>query len=405
MKRVLCVFLVLMSFAGFACAENKLLGVQENGCRLAVYEDDAGRRFQIITETGEAAGEKHPYIGIFKDNLAIYRDAGYGVLNRKGEEVIPPVYDCIEYMRDGVFCAVSEEGMFLLSDQGETVFFAEGAEARLVLGDYVIYSEEKGTGIVLFNGQVYLEPEWDEVDIISCGIVMAYNQDGECCYVNASGEIIFKCETGMRFENDKAFTSDGGVVSLIDTDGRILFTSTGNISFSGCFADGLCPAKDATMKYGYVGTDGQWVIPPTYDIAFDFEEGYAVAGFGDKMGLINTSGETVLDFIWDFMNYGEGFVCVEDDHLWGVVTSKGETVSPVIWEDMSTFHEGLCPVRKDGLWGFINQSGELAIPCQYKDINYVFENGIAVVKDDMQNMWQINTAGCILSPIEFYEQY
>lgn len=81
--------------------------------------------------------------------------------------------------------------------------------------------------------------------------------------------------------------------AVIDMKGNVLMNATKDISNIYRFVGGMAAAKDAKSgKWGYIGTDGHWIITPQYDNATSFSGSYATVNYTT---VIDTTGKVVLD--------------------------------------------------------------------------------------------------------------
>lgn len=56
-------------------------------------------------------------------------------------------------------------------------------------------------------------------------------------------------------------------------------------------------------KYGYINTEGKYVINPQFDDASSFsDDGYAVVLVGEKYEIIDSTGKMVINPIFDNFN-------------------------------------------------------------------------------------------------------
>ncbi len=140
------------------------------------------------------------------------------------------------------------------------------------------------------------------------------------------------------------------------------------------FHDGLARIQKDTkngIRYGFINTDGDEIIPLIYTFASDFSDGLAIV---EKNKGVSSS--------------REGRKC-------GAINTQGLTVIPFDYDYISDFHEDLAVIRKEtpyGLkYGYINKYGKEVIPCKYS-YAYFFEDGIAKVMID-QNEFYINKQG------------
>lgn len=189
------------------------------------------------------------------------------------------------------------------------------------------------------------------------------------------------------------------------------------------------PAMDGYLKkYGYIDKTGTWVIPPQFDYAYDFHEGFARVECNEIVGLINVHG------VWTYFpgkdnisapiivsDVHEGLIVAEDpqqpyvkrkgfinpfgdwvispqfsnvasfqegyakveitiDNIcrWGFIDSNGNWAVPPIYEEANSFVEGLAGVAKNGKWGYINPDGKCVIPFIFT-FGGNFKNGLASV--------------------------
>lgn len=107
-------------------------------------------------------------------------------------------------------------------------------------------------------------------------------------------------------------------------------------------AQDLKPAKDkATKKYGYQDASKNWVIEPAFDKAKKFEQGVAIVTVEGLEGVINTSGEWLVEpefhNIDSFDKDGLSIVDIKEGRrqkTYGVVNLDGAFVVPVDCRDV-----------------------------------------------------------------------
>lgn len=123
---------------------------------------------------------------------------------------------------------------------------------------------------------------------------------GEECYlINTSGERVAGPYTDIRLNElklatrcERAFISEGSGFCLIDSSGNRI----GNTVFQDakCFnSDGIAAVK-LKGKWGFINTDGEIVITPSYSDARSFSNGYAAVQKGNEWMFINVANEAVI---------------------------------------------------------------------------------------------------------------
>lgn len=113
------------------------------------------------------------------------------------------------------------------------------------------------------------------------------------CYIDKDGNMAITLEAAPDcagpFREGKALIQTGNKLLCIDKTGKELFTLRIRQSFSNfqiynefSYSEGLAAVSLDDDKYGYIDETGEFVIPPVLDMAWDFEDGYAVAGIDGK---------------------------------------------------------------------------------------------------------------------------
>lgn len=153
--------------------------------------------------------------------------------------------------------------------------------------------------------------------------------------------------------------------------------------FESLFKNGPIPARDTSGLWGYIDSDGEWVIPPTYADARDFWDSGCAAVAEAGWGLIDSSGTYVVEPELSYIpsRPSEGFLRVSDsEYRWGYIDlSSGEYLVKPKYEEAYDFSEGLACVSLGYSYGYIDKSGEFVIDPVYSEAN-PFSDGLACVK-------------------------
>ena len=67
------------------------------------------------------------------------------------------------------------------------------------------------------------------------------------------------------------------------------------------FAEGVAAVQGASGKWGYIDTNGEWVVNPQFDWANDFSDGLALVELNGKYGYIDKTGAFVIVFVRYFI--------------------------------------------------------------------------------------------------------
>ena len=168
-------------------------------------------------------------------------------------------------------------------------------------------------------------------------------------------------------------------------------------------------------KWGYVDTEGKWLINPQYKFADVFYEGWAIVQRKDgKYGFIDVNGK-VMNGMWykDVTHFSEGkaWVVVENKSPM-LINTKGKKLFDAKKEVICVYSytEGLAKAsvkdEKTGrtLYGYLNGEGKWAIKPQFEFVG-AFSEGRANVartnEKDMMEYGYIDKSGTLVIPYQF----
>lgn len=192
------------------------------------------------------------------------------------------------------------------------------------------------------------------------------------------------------FVQGRAFAElkKNGGSKLIDVEGKTIANGTFELPSYGArqsiFIDGLACIQDyTTKKYGYINTDGDYVIEPRYERAYDFMDGLARVEVYDtkKYGYIDVNGNYVVEPKYDELGkfVGGYAYAMNDKGLCGAVDTQGNEVIPCQYEHVTSAYEGIFGVKKAGLYGYYSIDKGWIVEPQYEQASR-FENGYAIVE-------------------------
>ncbi|MEM6551254.1 MAG: WG repeat-containing protein [Planctomycetota bacterium] len=251
-------------------------------------------------------------------------------------------------------------------------------------------------GFIDPQGNTVIPPAYDFAGDFRHGLGLV-EFDGKAGYLNRDGSFAISPRFALQDAGDTAARSfwnglaaarsPDGKWGFIDTQGQWVipptYTAEDGQPAVGDFAEGLAWFVDDNGKFGYLDTDGDVVITPVHTHAGDFGQALAPVRATYKWGFINRDGKRVIPARWDGVGrFSEGLCAVEDDGLWGYINRDGEMVIEPQFRGARDFFEGLAPAADaNGRWGYINPQGEWAIAPAYRSAA-PFENGIARVTTD-----------------------
>ena len=136
----------------------------------------------------------------------------------------------------------------------------------------------------------------------------------------------------------------------------------------------LYPYATEEGVFGYMGENGEVLIPAEFDWVGEFIEGLAVVMKGDKYGVINKLGNIQIPISFDFISdFHHGHSIVKFDGAYGILNRAGITVIPNQYEDLDYVFGDLLVYELDGQKGLMNITGEHLCPPVFDELNSVNE--------------------------------
>ncbi|MCZ4245914.1 WG repeat-containing protein [Pedobacter punctiformis] len=257
----------------------------------------------------------------------------YGLINTNGEWVVAPEYESIGNYNNGYYLASIKENDYLIDEKGKVLIKADGFDISWNLfseGLLSIHDYSKGFGFKDVNDNWIIEPKYVFSSDFSEGLASA--------------------------------SMDGKKRIYIDKKGKTVLSLSDEIDYAGNFNAGLAPAR-INKKYGFIDKKGIFVIPPQFDNASDFSEGYAVVFIGEKCFFINNRAEiqTNLKTYEDALKFENGYALVHENGKAGYIDKTGTVVIPIKYDTVFALNKGFCRVLLNGKEFYVNVGGKTFI--------------------------------------------
>ena len=245
----------------------------------------SGKNQKETLETTPAATEENApeyeriYHMFTQQRLVFCVDEKYGYLDEKGNEVIPAKFNWAMDFYDGLACVME--------------------------GDW----ESGGTwGFIDSNGNYVINPVYSNA--------MSFNESGlapvaegdKWGYINQKGEYVIEPQYEYAFQfakNGKAQVTVNDKYGYIDLSGDFVIEPKFDDAFE--FENGYAAVMIGdwmTGKWGYIDEKGEYLVEPQFEEAYHFTtDGYAMVVKDGKCGLIDRSGNLVVDCKYDAL-YG-----------------------------------------------------------------------------------------------------
>ena len=362
MKRKGIFFIFLLnSFVFFA---QELALVRENG--LIGYIDQRGEyAIQPRFKTGKN----------FSNGLApIKKDNLWGFIDPSGEWVLAPEYEKANFfnsgialvMKNGIWCYIDKAGNVLKTPNVDRYYDFQNEGVA-------IFKQNNAMGLIDTTGTIIVDPQFSKIEKFVNGHAVVGNNN-MYGIIDSKGEIIVPLEYDKigHYHPKVIWASKGGNYGLINNG---IFKPIDKVNEIWDFTAGsdLTVAK-RKGKFGFINSQGEWVIEAKYKEAKSFNIGFAPVGDGKKWGIIDETGKLVMPYRFDdIKSYGNnGLAAVMIGKQWGFMNRKCAVVIPLKYQITpglpglvsdsmyaSGFFFGAVRVKSKGNWGFLNKKGEL----------------------------------------------
>ncbi|MDL2234050.1 WG repeat-containing protein, partial [Ruminococcaceae bacterium OttesenSCG-928-L11] len=299
----------------------------------------------------------------------------FGYISSSGEWKIPPEYDDV-----GAKTNYSGHDMTLLP----------------------IWKDRK-VGYVDSDNNMIIEPQYASGTYFYDGLSkVTWGDDAELNYIDESNNLLVTANAKIKgdfSENLVLATDESGLYGYISTNGEWVIEPKFRIEV---LYNQYYMFKDsyATMihqgKFGYIDRTGKWKIEPLYDDAKSFANNYAAVKIDGKWGYINKDGSLALSAIYDnIQSFSNGFGAVCYECKWFIVNSNMEIICDG-YDQVKPFSDGLAAVRNNRKWGFIDTEGNIAIDFSteysddtgrfsFDDTMLIFNDGLAIACSNLKN--------------------
>ena len=299
------------------------LSVKPNECIKAIDMDG-----NVIFEMPEAS-----LMYAFNDGYAVYQDAKthkYGVVDTEGNIVINAKYDALTEREVGHF--VIDERLIVgkkdpsdnvikygvIDMDGNEIIPAKYKDIRYSYGAYSVLREKKNS--------YYWHTK-------KCGL---FDKDGEELYD-------FEYPLVIKDGSYYLFMTDDDEIGWMNEDKEEIispyYSSTMGFDNAKLAAVGVSENIFSQTKWGYINTDGEWVIRPKYAKAYEFKEnGKAIVQNGyEEYGVIDEKGDKAITIDKKGIEYitGDYYLVTTDRDMIGIMLADGNGT----WTARPTFEK------------------------------------------------------------------
>ena len=313
----------------------------------------------------------------------IYRKSSFGILDMKGNVILEPVYDEIDYIDECLNFVVSYEGKVGVNNISignripmiynsiervwgrEMLYVARGSSGKFGLIDIdhqvvapFVFDAISYTGYGEGLIPVMKEGKWGYYDIEKRNIRIPFKYDKVNGFINSAAKVVLGEHTLFIDKNGSPALPDRMMVE----DGKVVWKDfSGNILQKPLFDSKRLESKILPFKvgdmYGAVTSSGDFVIPPIYqEVGFEHDD-LVVVKKDNLYGVLSMDGKVIIPFIYADASICDGLIKVMGRKdltdqfyvcVFGLLNKFGEFIAPLEYENFLDFDRGLIFYEKPG---------------------------------------------------------
>lgn len=369
--------------------------VQPNG-RKAFYFEDAysfgDTLFAVETDSKVGVINQKENHLLYFDNYRIDQvSAGFvsvinlesgfkGVINRRGNLILPTIYDTIIVNDDFVLGKIersNDENWFAFNENGKRLNLKGYSSINKKIGAYSVAIKDDQLGLLARNGKEITPFEYSSIEGLVNGKFLVENKYGKGV-INSNGMwIITPYRDLIDFRGSHYYYEQGSAKGFIDVNGKILNQVYNEIEY---------------LPFGYAIPQevGFKVFDLADSILFDYayDTVYAINNQlwylkrDDKKFFYRPSDQGVFELsnsVDSLKSFEEGYIGFLKDGQWGFMDEQAQLRISNRYEAVGHFSEGLCAVKLIGKWGVIDRAEQIVVQPKYESVSPYF-NALSIVK-------------------------
>lgn len=277
----------------------------------------------------------------YSDFMIAKKDGKYGVIDRKGELVIPFDYDKIREIYWNYKEKIKSENVMvtkgkmqgILNRKGEVLISVKYPKLHRIKDDiYYVGTTDNKYGLVKENGDPITEVVYEEpLKFMKEGVYIT-KKEGKGGAINLQGEVV------MPFEHEKFFKSRKGNYLIVGNDN----------------------------KQGLMTLDQKLVIPVDYEYVDPQSTGHIIVSNGEKKAVLDSTYKEIIPFEFDRIELRtKRYFEVHSDYGRGVRDLTGKEILPCEYRNVKYGIDSLLYPKNQGGFYAIYDGSKQIVPHDY----------------------------------------
>ncbi|MFN0216328.1 MAG: WG repeat-containing protein [Saprospiraceae bacterium] len=292
----------------------------------------------------------------------------YGCLDYQGKTILPVRYSKLVPLKDYFLVAFDSTPTLHFNNRGHQLIANRSYPREYSEGYYSFREDTTGKwGYLDTMGIKVIPAQFDYPTPFSEGLAAVSSPTSETIFfIDKKGDTLFTTEVPRKsrgfigkFKSDRCkigrrIGEKTVLWGFLDRSGKeqikVEYLQAGH------FCKGSAVVQKSDKIYTIIDTTGKALLPPDFALKIDTFDTYGLARFQDKTGkwgLVNTLGDIVLipKYIQTIQPYVEGYAKVSNNgKYWGLIDTKGTELLPPNYFEIGTVGDGLVAF-KTSAWG------------------------------------------------------
>lgn len=343
-----------------------------------------------------------------------YSGKFYGVVGKNKAILVPYIYDeIIRTFSSGLINVCKNDKWGCLDLDGNVVIplvydwiFPFGKDPLDTTG-----AKRNGKwGIIDRKGNVIIPCVYDE-EIVFKHERAIVSMDGKKGMIDIKGNTIIPCQ----YTYLKPFVQSSKLIKVMENDKWGVLYTNGNVLIPLSYDEiGELFIEYIVVKqndhYGLVNIKGEFIIPPAYDEidkSYHDERLYEISSSSEyfsvkknkkwKYLLANNDCRNNNEYDWISGPFEYDNYIVKQNEKFGIVNRYGTVILPSIYEEIHTNH-GFYVLCSKGQKGLCDNNGKLIIPFSYDNIEIISRKSAIIEKEEKYSLFFFDNAK---APIEY----
>ncbi len=310
---------------------------------------------------------KYDEVSLFNGDLTAVKSEEYwGVINKKGNVVVPIEFSSIDFAADLIIARKGDD-FSIFTKAGKPLNFLTKKYDWFGSANHpslIIVTKNNKYGLVNSNGSEIVPPKYDFLSYFNNDMAR-FKLNNQWGYIDKSGKEIIPptFDDAEDFNGELSVVKQNGLTGVVNKQNKIVLpTKYSSVTIN----DNIIRACNFSGDYihcTFFDKLGKELLSLNGDYIYirDFNEGIASVQKEEEKYFIDIKGNKLFNFTSrDYESCKEGLIAMNFRGSWGFMDKTGKFVIEPQYELASSFSEGLAKVLlEDGNVGFIDKKGNL----------------------------------------------